>query len=103
VIVSVAILYCLDVASLVCPPISGDGPFQHILLDAAPVGLSHARQIVKRIAVAGSRGYGCAARRKLICRCFGSENPWFEGVPERSNAKDPAPLEVKEVSVENRR
>src|ERR1700738_5123732 len=34
---------------------------------------------------------------------LGSENPWFESVPERSNAKDPAPLKVKEVWVENRR
>ena len=29
--------------------------------------------------------------------------PWFESVPERSNAKDPSPLKVKEVWVENRR
>jgi hypothetical protein len=29
--------------------------------------------------------------------------PWFESVPERSNAKDPSPLKVKDVWVENRR
>src|SRR5882757_4454964 len=34
---------------------------------------------------------------------LGSQNPWFESVPERSNAKDPAPLKIKEVRVENRR
>ena len=28
---------------------------------------------------------------------------WFESVPERSNAKDPAPLKVKEVWVKERR
>jgi len=28
---------------------------------------------------------------------------WFESVPERNNAKDPAPLKVKEVWVKERR
>jgi hypothetical protein len=32
-----------------------------------------------------------------------SREPWFESVPERSNAKDPSPLKVKDVWVENRR
>jgi hypothetical protein len=32
-----------------------------------------------------------------------SRKQWLESVPERSNAKDPAPLKIKEVWVENRR
>jgi Transposase DDE domain len=32
-----------------------------------------------------------------------SRKQWLEIVPERSNAKDPAPLKIKEVWVENRR
>lgn len=32
-----------------------------------------------------------------------SRKQWLEVVPERSNAKDPAPLKIKEVWVENRR
>jgi hypothetical protein len=34
---------------------------------------------------------------------LGSRKPWFESVPERSKAKDPAPLKIKEVWVEDRR
>jgi hypothetical protein len=34
---------------------------------------------------------------------LGSRARWFESVPERSNAKDPAPLKVKEVWVKERR
>jgi hypothetical protein len=32
-----------------------------------------------------------------------SRGPWFESVPERRKAKDPAPLKIKEVWVEDRR
>ena len=42
-------------------------------------------------------------QKEVNLSVLGSENPWFESVPERSNAKDPAPLKVKEVWVENRR
>jgi hypothetical protein len=34
---------------------------------------------------------------------LGSRARWFESVPERTNAKDPAPLKVKEVWVKERR
>ena len=34
---------------------------------------------------------------------LGSRARWFESVPERSNAKDPAPLKVKELWVKERR
>ena len=34
---------------------------------------------------------------------LGSRARWFESVPERSHAKDPAPLKVKEVWVKERR
>src|ERR1700675_1394487 len=34
---------------------------------------------------------------------LGSRKQWLESVPERRNAKDPAPLKIKEVWVENRR
>jgi transposase len=34
---------------------------------------------------------------------LGSRARWFESVPERRNAKDPAPLKVKEVWVQERR
>jgi hypothetical protein len=34
---------------------------------------------------------------------LGSRARWFESVPQRSKAKDPAPLKVKEVWVEERR
>jgi hypothetical protein len=33
---------------------------------------------------------------------LGSRARWFESVPERSNAKDSAPLKVKEVWVKER-
>src|ERR1700738_540650 len=42
-------------------------------------------------------------QKEVNLSVLGSENPWFESVPERSNAKDPAPLKVKEVWVDNRR
>src|SRR6516225_5665882 len=45
----------------------------------------------------------CAARRKLVCRYSAAVHAGFQSVPERSNAKDPAPLKVKEVWVEERR
>jgi Transposase DDE domain len=42
-------------------------------------------------------------QKEVNLSVLGSQNPWFESVPERSNAKDPAPLKIKEVWVENRR
>ena len=42
-------------------------------------------------------------QKEVNLSVLGSENPWFESVPERRNAKDPAPLKVKEVWVDNRR
>jgi transposase len=42
-------------------------------------------------------------QKEVNLSVLGSENPWFESVPERSNAKDPAPLKVQEVWVEKRR
>jgi hypothetical protein len=42
-------------------------------------------------------------QKEVNLSVLGSENPWSESVPERSNAKDPAPLKIKEVWVENRR
>src|ERR1700674_3633931 len=42
-------------------------------------------------------------QKEVNLSVLGSKNPWFESVPERSNAKDPAPLKIKEVWVENRR
>jgi len=42
-------------------------------------------------------------QKEVHLSVLGSQNPWFESVPERSNAKDPAPLKIKEVWVENRR
>jgi hypothetical protein len=42
-------------------------------------------------------------QKEVNLSVLGSKNPWFESVPERRNAKDPAPLKIKEVWVENRR
>ena len=42
-------------------------------------------------------------QKEVNLSVLGSCEPWFESVPERSNAKDPSPLKVKEVWVENRR
>jgi transposase len=42
-------------------------------------------------------------QKEVNLSVLGSQNPWFESVPERSNAKDRAPLKIKEVWVENRR
>ena len=67
---------------------------------AAWVDWRHLKTAIRRYAT--SSECGCAARRKLV---FGARQPsrWFESVPERSKAKDPAPLKVKEVWVEERR
>ena len=50
-----------------------------------------------------SWGCGCAGRRKLTLRCLAAGHGGLKSVPERSNAKDPAPLKVKEVWVKERR
>jgi transposase len=42
-------------------------------------------------------------QKEVNTSVLGSRARWFESVPERSNAKDPAPLKVKEVWVEERR
>src|SRR5258708_13519695 len=42
-------------------------------------------------------------QKEVNTSVLGSRARWFESVPERSNAKDPAPLKIKEVWVENRR
>ena len=42
-------------------------------------------------------------QKEVNLSVLGSRNPWFESVAERSNAKDPAPLRVKDVWVEDRR
>ena len=42
-------------------------------------------------------------QREVNLSVLDSCEPWFESVPERSNAKDPSPLKVKDVWVENRR
>ena len=44
-----------------------------------------------------------AASRVHISKVLGSRARWFESVPERSNANDPAPLKVKELWVKKRR
>src|SRR5258708_37152504 len=46
----------------------------------------------------------CMRKQKEVnTSVLGSRARWFESVPERSNAKDPAPLKVKEVWVKERR
>src|SRR6478736_2298146 len=42
-------------------------------------------------------------QKEVSLSVLGSRAHWFESVPERSKAKDPAPLKVKEVWVEDRR
>src|SRR6266436_7450198 len=42
-------------------------------------------------------------QKEVNTSVLGSRARWFESVPERSHAKDPAPLKVKEVWVKNRR
>lgn len=42
-------------------------------------------------------------QKEVNASVLGSRARWFESVPERSNAKDPAPLKVKEVWVKDRR
>jgi Transposase DDE domain len=42
-------------------------------------------------------------QKEVSISVLGSRARWFESVPERSKAKDPAPLKVKEVWVEARR
>jgi Transposase DDE domain len=42
-------------------------------------------------------------QKEVSTMVLGSRSRWFESVPERSNAKDPAPLKVKELWVKERR
>jgi hypothetical protein len=42
-------------------------------------------------------------QKEISLSVLGSRARWFESIPERSNAKDPAPLKVKEVWVKERR
>src|ERR1700736_4555720 len=42
-------------------------------------------------------------QKEVSISVLGSHARWFESVPQRSKAKDPAPLKVKEVWVEDRR
>src|SRR5262249_2955478 len=42
-------------------------------------------------------------QKEVSLTVLGSRARWFESVPERTNAKDPAPLKVKEVWVKERR
>jgi hypothetical protein len=42
-------------------------------------------------------------QKEVNLSVLGSRKKWLESVPERSNAKDPAPFKIKEVWVENRR
>ena len=42
-------------------------------------------------------------QKKVSLSVLGSRRAWFESVPARSKAKDPAPLKIKEVWVEDRR
>jgi transposase len=42
-------------------------------------------------------------QKEVNLSVLGSRKQWLESVPERRNAKDPAPLKIKEVWVENRR
>ena len=42
-------------------------------------------------------------QKEVNISVLGSRARWFESVPERTNAKDPAPLKVKEVWVKERR
>jgi transposase len=42
-------------------------------------------------------------QKEVNLSVLGSRKQWQQSVPERTNAKDPAPLKIKEVWVENRR
>jgi hypothetical protein len=42
-------------------------------------------------------------QKEVNTSVLGSRARWFESVPGRSHAKDPAPLKVKEVWVKERR
>ena len=42
-------------------------------------------------------------QKEVNSSVLGSRARWFESVPERNNAKDPAPLKIKEVWVKERR
>jgi hypothetical protein len=42
-------------------------------------------------------------QKEVSLSVLGSRRAWFESVPDRSKAKDPAPLKIKEVWVEDRR
>ena len=42
-------------------------------------------------------------QKEVSISVLGSRGAWFESVPERGKAKDPAPLKIKEVWVEDRR
>jgi hypothetical protein len=42
-------------------------------------------------------------QKEVSLSVLGSRARWFQSVPERSKVKDPAPLKVKEVLVEDRR
>jgi transposase len=42
-------------------------------------------------------------QKEVSTSVLGSRARWFESVPERSNPKDPSPLKIKEVWVEDRR
>ena len=42
-------------------------------------------------------------QKEVSTEVLGHRGRWFESVPERQNPKDPAPLKVKEVWVEDRR
>jgi DDE family transposase len=42
-------------------------------------------------------------QKEVSVSVLGSRARWFESVPQRSKAKDPAPLKVKEVWIEDRR
>ncbi|MBV8414189.1 MAG: IS1634 family transposase, partial [Verrucomicrobia bacterium] len=47
-------------------------------------------------------GVRMRGQKEVSISVLGSRAHWFESVPERSKAKDPAPLKVKEVWVEDR-
>jgi hypothetical protein len=59
------------------------------------------RRVIRRRAI--SSGCGCVGRRKLTLRCLAAVHAGLKVLIERSNAKDPAPLKVKEVWVKERR
>jgi hypothetical protein len=42
-------------------------------------------------------------QKEVSTSVLGSRARWFESVPQRSNAKDPAPLKIKELWVKERR